>query len=328
MAEKRIRKTRKVKDPITGEFRTEVVSDTGVQPLEKTPQEVFSPGARPTTKAQLDALKEGTASYPEGIKFIPERTEQPVIKELLGKQRSVDVEKFIAETEEERAKLPLSELQQEQQDIIAQERVKKDLTSDPVLNIFGVPDPEVIGNLQKLSEITEYPESAELNITPASLLEQSIKSSQKSLLDTSWERADALFGGIDVFGLSADGLIDALTGREDAEALQSGLGKLGTIASTLEGIKAAGGDSVTESVARLNSLDQDLNILEKRIQTAIRKDPKIRRDGKYVDIIVDIHDQRTSIEEARAKVILEEATFDPMTLQLLNTELNKLVEGL
>lgn len=274
----------------------------------------LSPSAR--TPTNLQGIQE---ERPQGITPIEGRIERPSDQKLIETQREEQVAGFVEEVAQEQEQLPLSELQLEQEEIQQREETRQ-AEMDENRKLAGLP-PLTDEQKTELNGLRGI-----FGVDEKSQLKSEFRANQGTVLGEIWDRGYGLVGGINVLGLKVDNFKRLLTGEEDAEQLQSGLGKIGTIASTLEGIKQAGGDSVATSVARLNSLEQDLNIIEGRIKQAINTDPEIRVSGKYVDVLVDLQDQRTSVEEARAKVIQEEAIFDPVTLQILNKKFKELMK--
>jgi len=168
-------------------------------------------------------------------------------------------------------------------------------------------------------------------IPPPVYLESTVKSNTEEFLDeqinTKTVTGLKVVGDVDVFGASTENIVDALTDRQKVKELQSALGKYGTIASTLEGIKNKGGDSTAKSVARLQNLDKELSTMENKMQQALIDNPVIASEGAFEDVMADLLDQRTSIEEAITGVLATEPAFEPVQIQQLKDQLIKDVRG-
>jgi len=124
--------------------------------------------------------------------------------------------------------------------------------------------------------------------------------------------------GAVIIGLNLDEITDAIIGREDATELQGAINTVGQMAPTISGIVDSGGMTRAEGIARVNSLETDLWILEARIQQASILDPRVEVSGQYVDVMMDIADQQSVIEEIKAKIISGSGDFgESMTAMLL-----------
>jgi len=130
-----------------------------------------------------------------------------------------------------------------------------------------------------------------------------------------------------VTGLKTDIIIDIILDREEASELQSSVNTIGQRAPTIFGTVQSGGISKSQGLAELNKLEDDLNIVEMRLQQAVLLDPRVRQSGQYIDILQDINDQREVIRENRADILASIPEYNPSQIAVLLEEIQKQSEA-
>jgi hypothetical protein len=122
-----------------------------------------------------------------------------------------------------------------------------------------------------------------------------------------------LVGGGILTGLNTNLVVDKILGREEASELQSSINTIGEMSTTIVGTYNAGGygSSPARALSELNSLDEDLRIVEYKLQQAALLDPRVRQSGQYIDILADVQDQRRVIQEGRADILSRTPGFTP-----------------
>lgn len=119
-----------------------------------------------------------------------------------------------------------------------------------------------------------------------------------------------------VTGLNVDLIIDKLLDRKETQEIQSSVNTIGEMSSTIVGTYRSGGygNNPANALSQLNSLDEDLRIVESQLQQAVILDGRVRQSGEYIDILADIQDQRSVIQEGRADILAETPSFDAATI--------------
>lgn len=217
----------------------------------------------------------------------------------LSQLEATEEERFLGQVEEEKQMLP------------PPTAIEQDLLNNP----------EEILRQKRLEHMPIGIVSELFGLDAAKVRENRIKTGADTFVDGALKGGLRLFGDVDIFGLSTESIIDSLTGRQRVGDLQSGVGKVGTIASTIKGTRDAGGISSSKAIAELQQLDEQLMTLEKKLQLALLENPIVAEQGAYEDVILDIRDQRTSIREAMSDVLQTEPSFDPIQLENLLEQL-------
>lgn len=181
--------------------------------------------------------------------------------------------------------------------------------------------PEELKDIQTMEDYYKLPPELQRAVR-----NETVKKGEKTV-DSIMSDFLRLGGGFSVLGIGVEQVLDVIGKRKKADQLQSALGKVGTIATTLEGIHSEAGDSTEKSLSRLRSLSTDLAILERDLKLATIQDPTIKTSDQYSNILVDIEDQRTTIEEQVAKVLNDDrAGFNPRLVDQYTDELAEIFE--
>jgi hypothetical protein len=95
----------------------------------------------------------------------------------------------------------------------------------------------------------------------------------------------ALIGGAAILGFKTDVIVDMILKRERATELQGAITTVGQMNTDIIDLVRDGGISPATGIARINSLETDLNILEGRIKQAAILDPQVKQSGQQFDIM-------------------------------------------
>lgn len=132
--------------------------------------------------------------------------------------------------------------------------------------------------------------------------------------------------GEDFLGVSPNDVVDIITNREDAEVLESALGKLGETFSGIRGIADAGGARPAKTIAELEQQETNIRILEMRIQQAVTLKPSLKLQGRYTSILAELDKTKIELQEARTDVLSkarEEGRVNLVEIQGILEELKK-----
>ena len=207
----------------------------------------------------------------------------------LEELRKSEFARFLKDVEAKKGEIGPSELEELYQKYLRETggETPESLSGEALSSIDSISEKSPFGMFDNLMSSLNFnkltKKDKEQLETTATFFEQSqqmqaeykMKRETGETLDKGMEKGLRVVGDVDVFGLSTEGIVDALTGRQDIEPLLTGIGKYGTVATTIEGIHASNGDSTAKSIARLNQLNKELAIMEYKIKLASIMHPTV-----------------------------------------------------
>lgn len=112
-------------------------------------------------------------------------------------------------------------------------------------------------------------------------------------------------GGVggELIGANIDDVTDIITNPEDANELESRIGKKAEALTAITGTVESGGLRPTQGLAQIDKEEDELNILLTKVRTAGVLNPEIKQTGKYGNIIEEIQKTKRELKEERAKII-------------------------
>jgi len=315
--------------------------------------------ARPTELSTLTDPRSGRPTgvvTPEGKTFLGatgesirslEEKQLPQFKDVIREEDTTSqrlaqqsaAAAFLQQVSREEAALGTPSLQQEE--IFRRRRLEEEggvglrggLTSNVLRGALDIATkrlpfiPAIVGRPADLPFTSPEEEAALLGMNPQQVVRTGTQNSIAKRLENNFERLfTRVFGDINVFGLSVENFIDALTNREKANELESSMGKLGETFSAIRGVVDAEGITPQKGLAMLNQQEENVLIIESRIRQAANLDPRIKTTGEYTNILAEVAKTKIELTEARADILArarETQGFDVFQTQLMLEELER-----
>tara|TARA_R100001480_G_scaffold29257_1_gene39776 strand:- start:1998 stop:3077 length:1080 start_codon:yes stop_codon:yes gene_type:complete len=166
-----------------------------------------------------------------------------------------------------------------------------------------------------------------LGLSTSQVIGTEFQNSNVAQIDKDLLALEQIFSDLGVFEFAGEDVIDILSNRQELSEIDSNLGKLGELLSSIKGQSDANGIPPTEALARLNRIERDILLLEANMKATGILRPQAKITGEYTNVVTELSKTKEELAEARAHVFVNIQENNPFIdiprSQAIQRELNK-----